>query len=141
RHGDLLFVRTNGNPDYVGRCAVFDLPDPYLFASYLIRARLRPGAIDPWYLVAFLHSEAGRATMAPFIRTTAGQSNISASALEQLAIPLPVPESQRRFRDQVEQVRPIRRRSERAGRALRSLFDALLRQAFSGQLTAKWREA
>lgn len=23
--GDLLFVRTNGNPEYIGRCAVFDI--------------------------------------------------------------------------------------------------------------------
>lgn len=38
-HGDLIFVRTNGNPEYVGRSAVFDLEMPCLYASYLIRAR------------------------------------------------------------------------------------------------------
>ena len=46
--GDLLFVRTNGNPEYVGRCAVFRSDDlkryatqgeNFIFASYLIRAR------------------------------------------------------------------------------------------------------
>lgn len=39
--GDILFVRTNGNPDYVGRCAVFEPPNEgvWLYASYLIRGR------------------------------------------------------------------------------------------------------
>ena len=44
KEDDLLFVRTNGNPDYIGRCAVFDGPREALFASYLIRVRVRPGA-------------------------------------------------------------------------------------------------
>jgi type I restriction enzyme S subunit len=47
QYGDLLFVRTNGNRDYVGRCAIFDLDAPYLFASYLIRARLQQDRVDP----------------------------------------------------------------------------------------------
>lgn len=54
RDGDLLFVRTNGNPEYVGRCAVFlgrevahsGFPsDQFIFASYLIRARLPAAGI------------------------------------------------------------------------------------------------
>jgi len=63
RYGDLLFVRTNGNPDNVGRCAVFtesgiakaaDNAVPWIYASYLIRARLRPTWIRtswrlPWH--------------------------------------------------------------------------------------------
>ena len=48
--GDLLFVRTNGNRDYVGRCATFDLDEPYLFASYLIRVRVQLHKVDPWYI-------------------------------------------------------------------------------------------
>jgi type I restriction enzyme, S subunit len=49
--GDILFVRTNGNPDYVGRSAVYRGqvmvsagfgPNSTVYASYLIRARLRP---------------------------------------------------------------------------------------------------
>ncbi len=46
--GDLLFVRTNGRREYTGRCAVFkgELPEA-LFASYLIRARLKPDTVLP----------------------------------------------------------------------------------------------
>jgi type I restriction enzyme S subunit len=49
KDGDLLFVRSNGNPAYVGRCAVFSerqvretgYPShKFIYASYLIRARL-----------------------------------------------------------------------------------------------------
>ena len=41
--GDLLLVRTNGNPRYVGRSVVFQRPDDrtWVYASYLIRVRLK----------------------------------------------------------------------------------------------------
>jgi hypothetical protein len=41
--GDLLLVRTNGNPNYVGRSVVFTHPDArlWVYASYLIRVRLK----------------------------------------------------------------------------------------------------
>ncbi len=46
--GDPLFVRTTGRREYTGRCAVFrgELPES-LFASYLIRARLKPRTLSP----------------------------------------------------------------------------------------------
>jgi hypothetical protein len=63
KDGDILFVRTNGNPDFVGRCAVFERHllankafsgSEYIFASYLIRARLIPGSVEPIFLREFL---------------------------------------------------------------------------------------
>ncbi|XZF65008.1 MAG: restriction endonuclease subunit S [Gloeotrichia echinulata DVL01] len=79
QQGDLLFVRTNGNPDYVGRCAVFDLDEPYIFASYLIRARFPIDTVESRFIAAYLQTPSGRQGMLPFIRTTAGQSNTALS--------------------------------------------------------------
>jgi len=46
--GDLLFVRTNGVRENIGRCAMYrDHPAPALFASYLIRARLKSNLLLP----------------------------------------------------------------------------------------------
>jgi type I restriction enzyme S subunit len=140
-YGDLLFVRTNGNRNYVGRCAIFDLEAPYLFASYLIRARLHQDRVDPWYLRAYLHTSLGRQAISSFIRTTAGQSNISLEGLRQIPILLPDLPMQRRFRVYTEHLSWLRQKREKSGNSIDTTFSCLLHRAFSGDLTAKWRNA
>jgi type I restriction enzyme S subunit len=139
--GDLLFVRTNGNPDYVGRCAVFELQEPYLFASYLIRARLDSNRADPWFVAACLRTPQGRQVMGPYIRTTAGQSNISVEGLKQIPIPLPPVEHQRHFKNRLKDFYKLRLTCQNAMNSLENLFQVMLHQAFSGNLTADWRKA
>ena len=140
-NGDLLFVRTNGNPDYVGRCAVFECEEPYLFASYLIRARLESNKIDPWFVGACLRTPQGRQVMAPYIRTTAGQSNISVDGLKQIPIPIPPIERQRKFREHLKNFYQLRSSRQNSVDFIERLFQVLLHQAFSGDLTAEWRKA
>ena len=49
--GDLLFVRTNGRKEYAGRCAVFQGEfQESLFASYLIRVRMKPDIVLPEFV-------------------------------------------------------------------------------------------
>ena len=71
--GDLLFVRTNGNPDYVGRCAVFTPAsvedsafdaDSFIYASYLIRARLKD-EVNPVFMRELMQSAQGRRQIPP----------------------------------------------------------------------------
>jgi type I restriction enzyme S subunit len=78
--------------------------------------------------------------MAPYIRTTAGQSNISAEGLRQLAIPLPPIESQRSFKERMYDFYKIRRQTLASSETLETLFQNLLHRAFSGDLTAEWRK-
>lgn len=98
---DVLIVRSNGNPDYVGRCAPIteELADRLtVYASYLIRLRTDGERLLPEYLSAFLNSGYGRAAMRNAIRTTAGQSNLSGGSLGKMRIPVPSPEDQRFFK-------------------------------------------
>lgn len=139
--GDILCVRTNGNPDYVGRCAVFDLKESYLFASYLIRARLDMSRADPWYVGSFMRSRDGRQAMSPYIRTTAGQSNISVGGLSQIPVPLPPIAEQQRFRARLAAAHGVLRDMKHAAGLLSRTFESLLRRAFTGDLSASWREA
>ena len=132
--GDLLFVRTNGNPDYVGRCAVFDLQDRYLYASYLIRARLDAKVLNPWYAATFLRMPAGRQAMKPYIRTTAGQSNIGLEGLGQIPIPLPPLSLQDRFVHVVRKYERVLAQQQEAERQAEHLFQALLHRAFRGEV-------
>jgi len=141
QRGDVLFVRTNGNRDYVGRCAVFDMAEPFLFASYLIRARLLQDKADPWFVTACLRTPSGRQAMSPFIRTTAGQSNIGLEGLRQIPIPLPPITMQRQFRTHLEYLHQIRRQRRHVKDMVGANLESLLSRAFSGNLTSKWREA
>lgn len=78
--GDLLFVRTNGSRELVGRCAVFDgagQEPAYGFASYLIRVRVDQTKVLPRYLAYFLNSTNGRSEIDSRRRTSAGQFNIN----------------------------------------------------------------
>jgi len=148
--GDMLFVRTNGNPDYVGRCGVFDLDDakrklgkeaPVIFASYLIRARLKLDLMRPWFLHSFLRSPIGRARVLKQARTAAGQYNINTEGLGAVRVPVPPLELQDRFlleASESQQITEIMRLSEKQ---LAALDISLSTHAFSGQLTAQWREA
>ncbi len=88
--GDLLLVRTNGNPNYVGRSAVFRRPDvrTWVYASYLIRVRLA-GELLPDYVNVFLGSERGRRELLRRVTTSAGNHNINSNSIRLLSIPVP----------------------------------------------------
>ena len=130
KHGDIIFVRTNGNPDYVGRCAVFNLDKDLLFASYLIRARVDLSKINPVFLLNFLQTAKGREAMAPYIRTTAGQSNIGIEGLGQIPVPVPPLSLQEEFAGVVARVESLRGRMGESTRQVEGLFESLLSQSF-----------
>lgn len=131
RQGELIFVRTNGNADYVGRCAVFNLERDCLFASYLIRAKLNLQKLDPVFAVSYLQSPSGRRGMFPFIRTTAGQSNIGTEGLGQIQVPLPPLSLQQKFARIVQQFERLRAQQREAERQAEHLFQTLLHIAFN----------
>lgn len=90
RAGDLLIVRTNGNPAICGQSVVFDQPQgQWAFASYLLRLRTDASVLDPNYLCLYLQSRAGRSQLGRRIRTSAGNYNLSASGLATLRVVLP----------------------------------------------------
>lgn len=140
---DVLIVRSNGNPDYVGRSAPItnDITQSVMvYASYLIRLRADTSRLLPEYLSAFLNSAFGRAAMRNAIRTTAGQSNLSGENLTKVRIPLPSLADQKKFRNfwlEVRKVRQLISASDAAAEALRS---ALSLAALSGELTEDWRD-
>lgn len=88
--GDVLLVRTNGNPAYVGRStAIKSAPNHAVYASYLIRLRVDPTRIQPEYLNILLNSEYLRRTLRHEIRSSAGNYNINTQGLKRQKIPLP----------------------------------------------------
>jgi type I restriction enzyme S subunit len=134
--GDILFVRTNGNPEYIGRCAVFE--EGYgdtLYASYLIRARLKVNVqLYPAFIRDIISFPTYRSRLVSEARTTAGNYNINTEGLGRLRLikpPLKEQESYIKLRLQ------LNTREEKQKRQLiesGTLFNSLLQRAFRGEL-------
>ncbi len=90
KNGDLLFIRTNGVLERLGSCAVYNgEPDNSLFASYLIRARLKSG-VDPKYIAYFYASNRGTSLVADRATPAAdGKYNLNTGTIDSLPLPLP----------------------------------------------------
>jgi type I restriction enzyme, S subunit len=141
-YGDVLIVRSNGNPNYVGRAAPVTKSlghSQYVYASYLIRLRVKTELLRPEYLSCFINSPYGRAALRNAIRTTAGQSNVSGESLARIKIPVPPIEEQQLLADvwnSLENLRVLAGNAEQLGK---DLLETIRLDAFSGVLTEEWR--
>jgi type I restriction enzyme S subunit len=90
-HGDVLIVRTNGNPDYVGRTAVYagSRYDECIFASYLIRLRPYATKLLPHFLHNMLGSELVKKEIRKQVKSSAGNYNLNTQGIRGLKIPIP----------------------------------------------------
>jgi type I restriction enzyme, S subunit len=131
RGGDLLLVRTNGNPHYVGRSVVFRRPDArtWVYASYLIRVRLKAGLL-PEFVNVFLGLERGRRELLRRVTTSAGNHNINSNSIRLLRLPVPTSEdAQARIVELAGACRAhvdaLRSKAEALEQLKRSLMDGL----------------
>lgn len=148
QNGDILFVRTNGNPDFVGRCAVFDYrlvantgfaEDKFIFASYLIRARLALESIMPLFLREFLLGTSGRRELRSRCKTSAGQFNVNIPSLGAIPIPIPPLSLQQEFARRVEAIEQLKTTHRESLAQLDTLFACLQYRAFSPSETLRER--
>jgi type I restriction enzyme, S subunit len=141
--GDVLFVRTNGNPDFVGRCAVFHdsvvstsgfASCEFIFASYLIRVRLRVDQVAPIFLREFMLGPQGRRQLRSRSKTSAGQFNINVENLGAIDIPLPPRSLQDEFARRVATVEKLKAAHRASLAEMDALFAVLQHRAFRGEL-------
>lgn len=86
--GDILFNRTNGSRELVGKCEVFNFDGDWAFASYLIRLRLDREQAIPEFVTAFLNTYWGRRQVEHVSRQIL-MSNINTEEIRALRVPLP----------------------------------------------------
>ncbi|HGF7496640.1 restriction endonuclease subunit S [Vibrio cholerae] len=86
--GDILVIRTNGNPNLVGQSALFDSSEQYLFASYLIKLTPKLG-VDTNFLVEAMNSLSVRQALTFQSRTSVGNYNLSIPSLANTSIAIP----------------------------------------------------
>ncbi len=135
RDGDLLAVRTNGNPSYVGRMALISgLAKNTLYASYLIRIRVDPAKALPDFVWLCSETFPLRDTLTAAARTSAGNFNINSDGVKSALLPLPSIADQRRI---VNAAGTLRARIDAEGAylgQLKQLRSALGQELLSGRL-------
>lgn len=133
--GDILFVRSNGNPEYIGRCAVFHGSETYAFASYLIRGRaLAEARYSVDFVQAVMSFPTFRSQLVREARTTAGNYNISTEGLRNLRLIHPPRELQQAYLRRASSVARLMQRHTALLAESDTLFNSLVQRAFSGQL-------
>jgi type I restriction enzyme S subunit len=139
--GDILVNRVN-TPELVGKCAVIPVElGAAVFESKNIRVRLKSNEAEPNYVAHFLNTSFGHGTLCQGVKHAIGMATINNSDLRNCQLPLPPIEMQREWAKHVASVRGITTRTESSMKNLETLFQVLLHRAFTGELTAKWREA
>jgi type I restriction enzyme S subunit len=94
--------------------------------------------VDPWYVFAWCKL---RSDYLESLGRGATFKEISKRIVEHVEIPVPPADVQRRFRNVVEDLRSQRLPTRKVRQRMNELHALLLRRAFSGSLTASWREA
>ncbi|MBN2491312.1 MAG: restriction endonuclease subunit S [Planctomycetes bacterium] len=139
--GDLLFNRTN-SADLVGKTGRWtESSVPAVAASYLIRVRVDPAKALPEYVWALMNSSFIKMLLANKARRAVGMANINATELRGLPALFPPLPLQQGFAERLRELEPCVERRRRAAAALDRLLANLMSWAFSGALTASWREA
>ncbi len=139
---DVLFMGTNSE-DKIGKTCLFLPPDErtYLFSNHLIRLRVSDSRITPEYLVGFLHLLWSKRFFPSIAKRWVNQSAVAQSSLAALRIPLPGGRSLQMFTIAFQNLLSLRAQRVRSGVTLDQTFAVMLHRAFTGDLTAKWREA
>lgn len=138
KKGDVLISRM---ADPIGRaCIVPTLPDRLITAVDVTIVRPDKSIALPEYLLALCNSKyfLDRCELAAS-GTTRGR--ITRRNLENIQIPIPPIGKQLRFAESARDISVTTTRQRQRTEYVGKLFDSLLHRAFTGDLTAKWREA
>jgi type I restriction enzyme, S subunit len=132
--GDVLFIRTNGVRERVGRCAVYSgTPEQALFASYLIRARLKQDRLNPHFLQYYTSTPEGARFLGGRASPAAdGKFNVNTKTIDSVLVPLPTLDEQVEIVSILQQIDDSLAVHDRRRSALEELFSAMLDKLVSG---------
>lgn len=137
---DVLLVRTNGNPDYIGKSTVVgkDANEQHIvYASYLIRVRTDKAKLSGRYLNYFLASPLGRRQCLAMANTSAGNHNLGARSIRHFCIPRPGMQEQNEIVDLVDAAQDSIENAEAEVKSLIQLSRAIASNLLTGKLRVR----
>jgi len=138
KNDDMLFVRTNGNPNYIGRCALFQKEsESWVYASYLIRVRVDKTKIFPEYLMRFLQSSLTRSQILRLARTSAGNYNINTKEIGSILVVVHENKEQKQIASILSNVDTQIQKEKLHKSNLERLKKGLMQKLLTGQIRVK----
>ena len=131
--GDILFNRTNSF-ELVGKTALFDLGDDFVFASYLIRVAPDIIQLVPEYLNYYFNWNTTQIRLKVLASRGVSQSNINATKLRDFLIPLPPLHIQQKIAKILSTVDEKIETEENKKKALEELSKTLLNNLMTAKI-------
>ncbi|GGB22967.1 restriction endonuclease subunit S [Allosediminivita pacifica] len=133
--GDVLIVEGHGNPDEIGRTAVWGGEiDSCVHQNHLIRFRPNQARIIPQFFSSYMNSITGRKHLTSSSRTTTGLNTISTKKVKECIIPVPDIDEQAAFLAVYARVERQDKKLMELVAKQESLFASLQHRAFRGEL-------
>ena len=131
KNNDFLFARVNGNPDNVGRCAVFhDIGEDVYHNDHIIRVHFNEELLNGVFASELINSNFGKRQLKKRIKTSAGQYTVSQDGIGAIVSIVPPLELQNQFASFVQEVDKSRSRIQKSLEASQELFDSLMQEYF-----------
>lgn len=135
--GDVLLNITGAS---IGRVAWYDVPHHEANVNqHVCIMRLKDDA-SPEFVSYFLSSPHGQSLILG-AQTGATRQGLNHENVRRIPVPLPSRQTQHYFAQLVRDTRRVERQRATAGENLNNTYNLMLHRAFTGDLTAKWREA
>ena len=127
--GDIVFVRSNGNKNLVGRCvSVYPGSNPITFSGFCIRFRKTSESILITYLLQLLKQQSVRAKL---VGRGANIQNLNQKMLAALDIPLPPADLQKEYDAFIQQTDKSKFELKQNIENINTLMKSLMRQDFN----------
>lgn len=140
-NGQILINRVNSIEHLGKSLLIASLTEPTVYESNMMRLDPSQNRVLPEFLIACLQHESLVAKLRAKAKKAINQASINQTDVLTLNIPVPPLAKQKAFVARVSQTEEIRLLAEYAIRTERAISASLSAHAFSGQLTADWREA
>lgn len=142
---DILVVRVNGSVDIAGKFILHkDNEKDEAYCDHFIRLRIDQQKLLPEYLLYIANEGSGRDYLVNSLSTSAGQNTINQASIKGLQLRVPEIKYQDMIIQTVEKLFKHSFKIEEtvlsAQKRVNLLTQSILAKAFSGELTAEWRE-
>ncbi|HCN47272.1 MAG TPA: hypothetical protein DIT18_17750 [Pseudomonas sp.] len=135
QRNDVLIVEGHGNPEEVGRCALWDASiEVCTHQNHLIRVRFDESRVLPRFACDYLNSSVGRRHLHRSGKTTSGLNTISVSDVRSAPLVIPSRDAQAGYLALVDQIDAMRARYLNQLQELDVLYASLQYRAFRGEL-------
>lgn len=140
--GDIILARAIASQEHLGKAVVVtQQEDGFAFDSHLMRIRLRNDELIPEFLQVYLYSAQGRNAFLKQARQSAVQFNVNSEEMARVLVPDVPPAEQMKVVERIKETESIYKTLEASSPQFSQLCSSLSARAFSGKLTATWRDA